>query len=104
MDSKARWELTQEEKNKYIDVLTEELPVLRAKADISQDELAKIVGISRQKYGWIERKNKKMLWSTYLALMFFFDHNQATHNMLRSLSAFPTELIEWINQGNETAS
>ena len=48
MDSKARWQITPKEKDKYIDALTDELPILRAKADISQEDLAKIIGISRQ--------------------------------------------------------
>lgn len=100
MDSKARWQLTPEEKDKYIDALADELPTLRAKADISQDDLARIIGISRQNYGWIERKDRKMSWNTYLSLVFFFDYNQSTHKMIRSLSAFPTEFIDRMNESN----
>ena len=98
MDSKARWQLTAEAKDKYIEALTQELPTLRAKAEISQDDLARIIGISRQNYGWIERKDRKMSWNTYLSLIFFFDYNQSTHKMIRTLSAFPTELIEQMNE------
>ena len=71
MDSKARWQITPEEKDRYIEALTDELPILRAKADISQEDLAKIIGISRQNYGWIERKDRRMSWNTYLSLIFF---------------------------------
>ena len=97
MDGKARWQITFEEKERYMDVLANELPTLRAKAGISQEDLAKAIGISRQNYGWIERKDKKMSWNTYLSLIFFFDNNQATHKMLRMISAFPTEFIDRIN-------
>lgn len=100
MDSKARWQITNEEKDRYIDELTEQLPILRAKADISQDDLAKLIGISRQNYGWIERKDRRMSWNTYLSLIFFFDYNQSTHKMIRTLSAFPTELVDRMNENN----
>ncbi len=100
MDSKARWQITPEEKDRYIDALTDELPILRAKADISQEDLAKIIGISRQNYGWIERKDRKMSWNTYLSLIFFFDYNQSTHKMIRAIPAFPTELVDRMNESN----
>ena len=67
-------------------------------ANISQEDLAKAIGISRQKYGWIERKDKKMSWSTYLSLVFFFDYNKTTHKMMRTNSAFPTEFVKSINK------
>ena len=101
MDSKARWQITPEEKDKYIDALTDELPILRAKADISQEDLAKIIGISRQNYGWIERKDRKMSWNTYLSLVWFYDYNRKTHKMIRSMNAFPHELIKKFNDGDE---
>ena len=77
----AEWTLTEEEKDKYIDKLTEELITLRAKAGIQQEEIARMIGVSRQTYGEIERKSKKMSWSTFLSLLFFFDQNKATHQL-----------------------
>ena len=41
------------DKEKLIDILTEELPVLRAKIGLSQDDVSGIVGISRQTYSAI---------------------------------------------------
>ncbi len=104
LDSKERWQITPEEKDRYIDILTDELPMLRAKADISQEALAKIIGISRQNYGWIERKDRKMSWNTYLSLIFFFDYNQSTHKMIRAISAFPSELVDRINESEDFTS
>lgn len=43
---------------KLIKVLTEELPVLRAKIGISQGELSNIIGVSRQTYSAIETKKQ----------------------------------------------
>lgn len=99
MDLKSKWILTDEEKDNFIYALTPNLAVLRTKAEISQDELANLVGISRQTYSAIERKVRRMSWSTYLSLVFFYDHNQKTHKMIRQLAIFPQELIIGINDG-----
>lgn len=42
-----------------IDLLVEELPTLRAKIGLSQSEVGKIIGVSRQTYSAIETKKKK---------------------------------------------
>lgn len=96
--------LTEKEKKAYIEALAPQLPLLRAKAGISQEELSIVVGISRQTYGAIERKTKKMSWSTYMALILFFDYNQKTHDIIRNISAFPQELIRRFNEGRDPIS
>ena len=90
---KKKWTITEEEKNQYISALENNLPALRAKAGVSQDELANIIGISRQTYCAVERKTKKMSWNTFMALIAFFDYFTPTHQTIRSLGAFPTTLI-----------
>ena len=59
-----------------ISKLVDELPVLRTKLALSQDELAGILGISRQTYSSIETKKRKMSWGTFLSLILFFYHNE----------------------------
>ena len=103
MEVKTDYTVLDEKKNAYIDRLADELVILRAKANIPQEDLAKMVGISRQTYGDIERKNKSMSWGTYLALLFFFDHNKNTHQLLRQTGVFPEELISYINNGEQVA-
>ena len=103
MENKAKWNITDEEKKKFTEALANELPALRAKAGVPQDELAKLIGISRQTYGSIERKARDMSWNTYLSLILFFDYNKSTHSMLRHLSAFPSELIDRFNDGKHFA-
>ena len=61
----------EEEKMKLVDILTEELPALRAKIGITQAELCVIIGISRQTYSSIETKKRKMSWNIYLSLIMF---------------------------------
>lgn len=104
MDSVSKWLLTDAEKDEFIATLTPNLPALRTQAEISQEELANLIGISRQTYSAIERKVRRMAWSTYLSLVLFFDHNQKTHKMLRMLSLFPKELITRFNDGVDYSS
>lgn len=99
MGFESKWMLTDAEKDSFIDMMTPNLILLRTKAEISQDEIAGIVGISRQTYSAIERKIRKMSWTTYLSLLFFYDYNQKTHQLLRSLAVFPDELIQRFNEG-----
>lgn len=99
MESVSKWLLTDAEKDKFIATLTANLPALRTQAEISQEDLANLIGVSRQTYSVIERKIRRMAWSTYLSLVFFFDHNQKTHRMIRQLSIFPRELIIRFNDG-----
>lgn len=70
MNSTNKWLLTDEEKDKFIATLTPNLTILRTSAEISQEELANLIGVSRQTYSAIERKVRKMAWSTYLSLDF----------------------------------
>lgn len=85
-------DLEESRKNELIDVISKELVALRAKSGVSQEELSKSIGISRQTYQAIETGKRKMTWRTYLALLLFFDYNPMTHDMLRSLNVFPDEL------------
>ncbi len=101
MEEISRFFLTEEEKNEFIEALTPELALLRAKAEISQEEIANLIGVSRQTYGSIERKARKMSWNTYLSLILFYDYNKKTHKMIRNISAYPHELIKRFNEGEE---
>ena len=95
----SRWVLTEEERDKYIDALTEELTVLRVKVGISQSDLCNMIGVSRQTYSAIENSRKRMTWPTYLSLVYFYDSMSATRDMLRSSPAYPKELLYRLNDG-----
>ncbi len=89
--------LTTAERKTYIAELKKELPFLRLKAGISQDDVANVIGVSRQTYGAIERGDRPMGWSTYLSLIFFFDNKEETHDLVRGTDAFPHKFIDSIN-------
>lgn len=85
------------DKEGLIDILTEELPVLRAKIGLSQKDLSEIIGISRQTYSSIETKKRKMSWNTYLSIFLAFENNEKTRDLLEAIGAFPKELKNLLN-------
>lgn len=88
------FEKLSEIKSSLVEILRNELPVLRAKARISQEEIAEKIGISRQTYSSIETGKREMSWTTFLALMAFFQNNDSTKQMINS--------IEGLSKGVET--
>lgn len=76
------------ERDILVELLTCELPVLRAKLGISQEDISKHVGISRQTYSLVESKKQKMTWVTFMALLSFFEHNQPTKELLTKIGFF----------------
>ena len=103
MNTTKKWELSKKQQEKFIDMLTPEIATLRAKAKISQGDLANIIGVSRQTYSAIECGNKRMSWSIYLSLILFYDYNNQTHEMLRNVGAFSDELFVVFNNGEENS-
>lgn len=91
------WRFTPSEKEELITRLTKELPALRGATQATQDELASVIGVSRQTYSAIEMQRRTMTWGTYMSLILFFDYNPNTHYMLRQLDVFPYRLDEcWL--------
>lgn len=88
-----KWLVSPDYKESYIEVMTENLLLLRTKAEITQEELASMIGISRQTYYAIETRRRSMSWSTYISLLLFFDTNVETHTMLRDINAYPIDLM-----------
>lgn len=92
------WHFTDEEKEKLVKILTRELPALRGAAKATQDEIANVIGVSRQTYNAVEMQKRKMSWNTYMSLILFFDYNPNTHYTIRQLDAFPNRLDEcWLS-------
>ena len=85
------------DRNKLIDILTDELPVLRAKLGISQDDISGIIGISRQTYSAIETKKRKMSWNTFLSLILLYGYNEKTASIVEASGAFPISLKQTLS-------
>ncbi len=95
---REKWMITDEYKDANIANLQEHLVALRAKAGVSQEELANLIGISRQTYYGIETGKKKMSWTIYIAFIFFFNKSNATKQMIEDLKIYPTNWIEKFNE------
>lgn len=88
-------------RSKMILLLRDELPVLRAKAGISQKDIANKIGISRQTYSSIETGKREMSWTTFLALIAFFQNNESTRQMLNSIEGLSKGLEIIVDPVNE---
>lgn len=80
--------------------LTSYLPALRAKIGVSQDEISKIIGISRQTYSAIETGKRVMSWNTFLSLILFFGCNEGTAEMLDGIGVLTPELNALLSTNN----
>lgn len=84
--------ITDDYKTASIELLTENLPSLRARISITQEELANIIGVSRQTYYSLEIGKREMSWPIFLAIVFFFDIVKETSEMIRDLKIYPIDL------------
>ena len=83
-----------EEQNVLIMTLTRELPVLRARLGMSQEEIARTIGVTRQTYGSIETGKREMSWTIFVALIGFFRQDSQTALMLEQLPGFMDSLSD----------
>lgn len=57
METGSKWLLTDKEKDRFISALTPNLNVLRTKTEISQEELANLIGVLRKNLQCSGEKN-----------------------------------------------
>lgn len=82
------------QQDRLIDKLTDELPVLRARMRVSQADLSRRIGISRQTYSLIETKKQKMTWVTFMALIALFSNNSKTKKVLADIGLMSDTLFQ----------
>ncbi len=99
-----KWTIPLSEKKQYIKEILPELTTLRTKAGISQDDLSNVIGVSRQTYGSIERGTQRLTWNTYLSLIYFYDSNKSTRDMLRGITDFPKRFYDILNDSSSEVS
>ena len=89
--------VTDDYKTASIEILIDNLPSLRARIGITQEELANILGVSRQTYYSLETGKRKMSWTIFLAIVFVFDSVRETSEMIRNLRIYPIDLFMRFN-------
>ena len=83
-------------KTAYIDKLAENLSMLRAKAGVTQGEVADRIGIARQTYSALECGKNKMSWNIFMSLILFFKENTQTKEVIKILEIYTDELENYI--------
>lgn len=76
--------ISEQEKLNLIQSLSKLLPALKATIGISQEKIAKYIGVSRQTYCALEIGKRQMSWNTFLSLFLFFISNSETNNLLKN--------------------
>ena len=84
------------DKDTLIKNMTENLPMLRTKLGLTQEELAAKIGISRSTVVSIETKKRDMTWNTFLSLILLFTKNENTNKLLNVLGIYTDELNDFI--------
>jgi len=84
--------LTQKQEE-YIEKMVKHLPVLRTSIRITQKDLAKKIGVTRQSMMLIETRRRPLQWSTYLALVFVFQQFDDTKILIDSLEIYDAEIL-----------
>ena len=78
--------------------MTDNLPTLRTKLGITQEELSTLIGISRATLTKIENHKRKMTWNMFLSLILIFIKNPETDKLLNVMDIYTDELNEFIKQ------
>ena len=78
-------------RERLIAQLTDELPAIRARLNLSQEELASRVGISRQTVSLLETQKKTMTWVTFMAMLALFENNKESLSQLSLTGFFDSE-------------
>ncbi len=90
-----------EMKNILMKRMADNLPVLRKKAELTQTDLAELIGVSKFTILSIEKKQRKMTWNTFLSLVLVFTKNKETDKMLTLFEIYTDEFNEFIKNRDE---
>ena len=79
--------------NEYIERMVKNLPILRTAAGLTQAQLGKKIGMSRQTIVAIENGKRPLPWSLYLAMTLIFMQNDNTKKLMESLDLFDVNFL-----------
>ena len=75
-----------------IQKMTQSLPVLRTMLQLSQAQLAELIGVGRQTLVAFETGKRTMTWNTFLSLLFVFSQRKETRELLNVLGIYTDDL------------
>ena len=94
--------MTKDEKNALMKAMADNLPILRSKLNLSQEELAVLLGVTRQTISSFESNQRKMTWSVFLALILIFFRHEPTKRLLVALNIYTPALNDFLNISKNT--
>ena len=80
----------------YTERMVDYLPTLRSAAKVTQNQLAKKIGVARSTMVAIDSKNRKLQWYLYLAMVLVFIQNEDSKKLLQSFELFDGEFLQQI--------
>lgn len=83
-------------RDELIKLMSENLSVLRAKLNLSQEDLADVLGVTRQTISAIENDQRNMSWPIFLSLILIFLKNKETKRLMILLGIYTKELSDFI--------
>lgn len=86
--------VTEMERIEFIAKMAENLPTLRTKLNMTQEELGRLIGVSRSTVILFEKGQRKMTWNTFLSLILIFSKNSDTNKLMKALDIYTEELEE----------
>ena len=84
--------MTDSERLAYIEKMADNLPTLRTRLSLTQEELGARIGVSRGTVIMLENKQRRMTWNTFLSLILVFSQNKDTNTLLSALDIYTDEL------------
>ena len=88
------------DRKKYVRAMAENLPVLRAKLGVSQEEMADMIGVTRVTLSSAERGARELSWTNFVSLLFIFTQNEETLPLLTVLGVYTPELASLFKTTN----
>ena len=88
--------MTDEKKNALIALMTDNVSMLRVRLNLTQVQLAELIGLSRYTLMAIEKKQRKMTWSAFLSLLLVFSKNQDTAKLLETIGIYTEQLNDYL--------
>lgn len=86
-------------KEALIQSMTDNLPMLRTRLGLTQEELADKIGLSRSTVVAIENRKREMSWNTFLSLVLLFIKNDSTNKLLNALEIYTDDFHEFLKEG-----
>ena len=93
--------LNDERRQELCKIMSSNLSTLRAKANLSQDELADRLGFARQTISAIENDKRNMQWSTFSAITLFFSKDEEIKQLMITMGILNENVIRVFNISNK---